>query len=66
MNKVAVASSNHQKSKLPVVVVAEGFWVEELRVKIGRKSCFGVTQCRKIVKAPPPPPPLEIFRELGT
>ena len=38
---VALASCDHQKSKLRAV--AEGFWVAELRVrqlKIGRKSCF--------------------------
>ena len=39
--KVAVASWDHQKSKLHTV--ADGFWVAELRVqqvKIGSKSCF--------------------------
>ena len=39
--KVAVASCDHQKSKLRAV--AEGFWVAELQVrqvKIGRKSFF--------------------------
>ena len=44
-NKVAgaLASCDHQKSKLRAVVGAEGFWVAELQVrqlKIGRKSCF--------------------------
>jgi hypothetical protein len=46
-NKVAVAlalaSCDHQKSKLRAVAGAEGVWVAELRVrqlKIGRKSCF--------------------------
>ena len=41
---VAVASCDHQKSKLRAVAVAEGFWVAELRVrqvKIGRNSSFG-------------------------
>ena len=40
---VAVASCDHQKSKLRAVAVAEGFWVAELQVrqvKIGHKSCF--------------------------
>ena len=45
-NKVAgaLASCDHQKSKLRAVAGAEGFWVAELRVrqlKIGSKSCFG-------------------------
>ena len=44
-NKVAVAlaSCDHQKSKLRAVAGAEGFRVAELRVrqvKIGSKSCF--------------------------
>jgi hypothetical protein len=42
-NKVAVASCDHQKSKLRAVAVADGFWVAELQVrqvKIGSKSCF--------------------------
>ena len=41
----AVASCDHQKSKLRVVAVADGFWVAVLQVrqvKIGRKSCFGI------------------------
>ena len=41
--KVALASCNHQNSKLCAVAGAEGFWVAELRVrqlKIGRKSCY--------------------------
>ena len=41
----AVASCDHQKSKLRAVAGAEGFWVAELRVrqlKIGRKSWFVV------------------------
>ena len=40
---VAVASCDHQKSKLRAVAVAEGFWVAELQVrqvKIGRNSSF--------------------------
>ena len=40
---VALASWDHQKSKLRAVAGAEGFWVAELRVrqlKIGSKSCF--------------------------
>ena len=44
-DKVAVASCDHQKSKLRAVAGAEGFWVVELRVrqlKIGSKSCFGL------------------------
>ena len=45
-NKVtgALASCNHQKSKLRAVAGAELCWVAELRVrqlKIGSKSCFG-------------------------
>ena len=45
-NKVAgaLASCDHQKSKLRAVAGAELCWVAELRVrqlKIGRKSCFG-------------------------
>ena len=39
---VALASCDHQKSKLRAVAGAEGFWVAELRVrqlKIGSKSC---------------------------
>ena len=48
-NKVAVAlaSCDHQKSKLRAVAGAERFWVAGLRVrqlKIGRKSCFGSYQ----------------------
>ena len=44
-NKVAgaVASCDHQKSKLRAV--ADGFWVAELRVrkvKIGSKSCLAI------------------------
>ena len=42
---VAVASCDHQKSKLRAV--AEGFWVAELRVrqvKIGRNSSFVIFQ----------------------
>ena len=44
-NKVAVAlaSCDHQKSKLRAVAGAEEFWVAELRVwqlKIGSKSWF--------------------------
>ena len=44
-NKVAVAlaSCDHQKSKLRAVASAEEFWVAELQVrqlKIGSKSCF--------------------------
>ena len=44
-NKVAVAlaSCDHQKSKLRAVAGAERFWVAGLRVrqlKIGSKSCF--------------------------
>ena len=42
---VALASCDHQKSKLRAVTGAEGFWVAELRVrqlKIGSKSCFGI------------------------
>ena len=40
---VAIASCDHQKSKLHTVASAEGFWVAELwvrQLKIGRKSCF--------------------------
>jgi hypothetical protein len=40
---VAVASCDHQKSKLRIVAVSDSFWVAELRVrqfKIGSKSCF--------------------------
>ena len=45
-NKVAVAlaSCDHQKSKLCTVAGVERFWVAGLRVrqlKIGRKSCSG-------------------------
>ena len=43
--RVAVASCDHQKSKLREVAGAEGFWVAEFPVqqlKIGRKSCFGI------------------------
>ena len=42
---VALASRDHQKSKLRAVAGAEGFWVAELQVlqlKIGNKSCFAV------------------------
>ena len=38
---IALASCDHQKSKLRAVAGAEGFWVAELRVpqlKIGSKS----------------------------
>ena len=41
----AVASCDHQKSKLRAVAGAEGFWVAELQVrqlKIGSKSCSGL------------------------
>ena len=46
-NKVAgaLASCDHQKSKLRTVAGAEGFWVAVLRVrqlKISSKSCFGL------------------------
>ena len=47
---VALASCDHQKSKLRTVAGAEGFWVAELRVrqlKIGSKSCFGYNQPRQ-------------------
>ena len=40
---LALASCDHQKSKLRAVAGGEGFRVAELRVwqlKIGRKSCF--------------------------
>ena len=45
-NKVVVASSDHQKSKLRAVAVSDGFWVAELGVrqaKIGSKSCFATS-----------------------
>ena len=46
-NKVAgaLASCDHQKSKLRAVAGAELCWVAELRVrqlKIGSKSCFAI------------------------
>ena len=42
-DKVALASCDHQKSKLQAVAGAEGFCVAELwvrQLKIGGKSCF--------------------------
>ena len=56
-NKVAVASCDHQKSKLREVAVANDFWVAELRmrqVKIGRKSCFAVNTLRVVGRSENP------------